>query len=534
MVIEQGILEKIVDVREGTFDILYYQNPQPMIIYCINSLKIVEANAAALNYFGYSKEEFFKLTVRDLRTEDNLPEFDKLKPFLAQSDTIRVEAKYVLKDGRIRNVELVSYIINYQGKEHRLAQIHDITDRVREAENLEVINSTVKLIFKDLDLDSILQKVTDATTKLSGAEYGAFFYNTVNENGEAMALFTLSGAPRSAFEKLGMPRNTSIFHPTFTRAEVLRIDNVLLDSRYGKEPPHFGMPKGHLPVLSYMSIPVLSARGTIHGCLLFGHSEPGVFTKESEDLVSALVPHAAAAIDNAKLYEEVKNLNEKKDEFVSMASHELKTPLTTVKAYVQLLARVSKYNHKLSDLTSKAVTNISKLERLVSTFLDISKINSGNLEYYNDYFSIVEVIKDSIESVENSVDKQIILEVAEDVRCFGDSFRIQQVIVNLLNNAVKYSPGADKVLVSSQVEGNEVTVKVKDFGMGISKENQGKLFNRFHRINANSHATQGMGLGLYIVAEVVKNHGGRFGVESKLGEGSTFYFTLPIEKGNAQ
>ena len=154
-----------------------------------------------------------------------------------------------------------------------------------------------------LDLDAVVQRITDAATSLTGAQFGAFFYNVVGADGEAYTLYTISGVPRELFEKFPMPRNTAIFAPTFAATAVVRSPNILKDSRYGKNPPYHGMPKGHLPVVSYLAVPVMSRSGEVLGGLFFGHPAEDVFGETEEKVAEALAGHAGVAIDNVRLYE---------------------------------------------------------------------------------------------------------------------------------------------------------------------------------------------------------------------------------------
>ena len=171
----------------------------------------------------------------------------------------------------------------------------------REAETL---NELARTLAGELDLETLVQRVTDVAVELSNAEFGAFFYNVLNDAGESFMLYTLSGAPREAFEKFGMPRNTPVFAPTFHGEGIVRVDDITKDPRYGTMAPHHGMPKGHLPVRSYLALPVISRSGSVIGGLFFGHSKPGVFTERDERLVAGLAAHAAIAMDNAQLYRE--------------------------------------------------------------------------------------------------------------------------------------------------------------------------------------------------------------------------------------
>src|SRR6185369_5604250 len=172
-----------------------------------------------------------------------------------------------------------------------------------ESHNLEILNRTGAAIAGELDLERVVQLVTDAGVELTGAQFGAFFYNVVDPLGESYMLYTLSGVPRSAFEKFPMPRNTKVFAPTFTGEGVVRSDDITRDPRYGQNAPYYGMPEGHLPVVSYLAVPVVSRSGEVLGGLFFGHPAPGIFTERDEITVSGLASQAAIAMDNARLYE---------------------------------------------------------------------------------------------------------------------------------------------------------------------------------------------------------------------------------------
>jgi two-component sensor histidine kinase len=185
----------------------------------------------------------------------------------------------------------------------------DITDQKRieetlreETHTLETLNKVGVALAADLDLERIVQAVTDAATELSGARFGAFFYNVIDEKGESFMLYTLSGAPREAFERFGKPRNTPVFDPTFRGSGIVRSDDITKDPRYGTMEPHRGMPKGHLPVRSYLAVPVISRSGSVIGGLFFGHDQVGVFTERAERIVAAIASQAALAIDNAQLF----------------------------------------------------------------------------------------------------------------------------------------------------------------------------------------------------------------------------------------
>lgn len=202
-------------------------------------------------------------------------------------------------------------------QEDELDFVREVAERIRtaterrraeqelreEAQALQILNKTGAAISAKLDLSEIVQVVTDAGVELTGAEFGAFFYNVLNDAGESYTLYTLSGVPREAFSKFPMPRNTAIFAPTFAGEGTVRSDDILKDPRYGHNAPHKGMPEGHLPVRSYLAVPVRSRTGEVLGGLFFGHPQPGIFGPRAEKLMTGLAGQASIAIDNARLFD---------------------------------------------------------------------------------------------------------------------------------------------------------------------------------------------------------------------------------------
>ena len=184
------------------------------------------------------------------------------------------------------------------------------------------------LLGSELDLERLVQRITDEATALCRAQFGALFYNFTNAAGESFVLYTLSGAPREAFAKFGMPRNTRVFAPTFNAERVVRSGDITKDPEYGHMAPHHGMPKGHLPVRSYLAVPVVLRSGEVLGGLFFGHSDPDVFTAHDEQMLVAVAAQAAVAIDNARLYrqrvaaEEALRASEARHRLVAEATNE--------------------------------------------------------------------------------------------------------------------------------------------------------------------------------------------------------------------
>ena len=174
-----------------------------------------------------------------------------------------------------------------------------------ESRTLEILNRVGSTVAAELDLKRAVQIVTDAATELTGAAFGSFFYNVLDESGGSYMLYTLSGVPQDTFERFPMPRNTAVFAPTFEGEGIVRVDDITQDPRYGHNAPHRGMPEGHLKVRSYLAAPVQSRGGEVVGGLFFGHPEPGEFTERAERIAVGIAAQAAIAIDNARLYQAV-------------------------------------------------------------------------------------------------------------------------------------------------------------------------------------------------------------------------------------
>lgn len=223
--------------------------------------------------------------------------------------------------------------------------------------------------------------------------------------------------------------------------------------------------------------------------------------------------------------------DQKKDEFISIASHEMKTPLTTAKAYLQLLAESIADDEESGTYARKASNAIEELNGLVSDLLDVSKIRNGKLNYNITDFDFNEMLDSAIENVQFASSKHTIIKSGVlTKKITGDKGRLQQVVINLLSNAVKYSPAADKVFLTVEQKGNEIKVSVKDKGIGLSKNNLEKIFEKYYRVEMdNPEQFQGMGIGLFISHEIIKRHKGKLWAVSKPGKGSTFAFSLPIQ-----
>jgi two-component sensor histidine kinase len=300
----------------------------------------------------------------------------------------------------------------------------------QRSHQLEQLNRVAKLVGRDLDLHRIVQTVTDVATELTGAQFGSFFYNVTGEQGESYMLYTLSGVPKSAFAGFPMPRATAIFEPTFHGTEVVRSEDIRRDPRYGKNAPHHGMPEGHLPVVSYLAVPVVGRSGAVLGGLFFGHDRPDVFQKEAEDLAIGIASHAALAIDNARLHQSVQDeleqrrkAEEAKELLLHEIQHRVKNTLGTVLAFAaQTFRTAPPAERKAFDERIHALANAHAL-----------LIRSN----WNDT-TVGEVVKQAVEPFQDAGRERFVLSGSDIALDAGRALTLAMLLHELGTNAMKY------------------------------------------------------------------------------------------------
>ncbi len=495
--------------------------------------------------------------------------FDRPDEFVARVQRIYSAAPpttfdvLVLTDGRVIERQSRPQVVEGRAV-GRVWSYRDITEQ-RGAEEalrdetrvLELLNRTGRSLASKLDLRDVVQAVTDAGTQISGARFGAFFYNVTNEDGDSLLLYTLSGVPREAFEKFGQPRATAVFGPTLRGGSAIRSDDITQDPRYGQLGPHHGMPPGHLPVRSYLAVSVVSRSGEVLGGLFFGHPQPGVFTERSERIIVGIAAQAAVAIDNARLYEaaqqaaeerkrlleserSARNLAERmsamKDDFLATLSHELRTPLSAILGWVHIMRRDAGVSPDMRQGLDTIERNSRLQVSLIDDLLDMNRIASGKVRLDLQPVEPLMVVMAALETVEPAAQaKGVQIEHWLDPSVGGlpgDPARLQQVLVNLLSNAVKFTPGGGHVNVVLERKDAHVQITVTDSGIGIAPEFVDHVFERFRQ--ADSSTTRrygGLGLGLSIVKSLVELHGGTVSASSPgQGQGASFCVRLPAEQ----
>jgi signal transduction histidine kinase len=229
-----------------------------------------------------------------------------------------------------------------------------------------------------------------------------------------------------------------------------------------------------------------------------------------------------------------KIMDKHKDDFIGIATHELKTPLTSIKSFIQILQKhhATTEDTKASYMLEKTWQQIERMEHMMKSFLNVYSLQTGKLELHKTTFDMDMLITDIMETFEYAAETHTITRTGGKIgNVHADKERISQVIINLLTNAIKYSPSADSVVITTKKTADTMTVSVADLGVGIPKEQQGLVFQRFFRVHTKvKQNIEGLGLGLFIAYEIIQEHQGKMWVESEKGKGSTFFFSLPLNK----
>ena len=472
--------------------------------------------------------------------------------------------------GKKTGLVTVTPVFNAQGIcTNLIGTVHDVTRSkqieaalIDETAILELLNRTGAAIGSTLEIEKLLQLVTDAGTQLTGATFGAFSYNTATAESDALTLFSLTGAPREAFERLGQPAATALFGPTFAGTPVIRIDDVLSDPRYGLSTPHHGMPPGHLPVRSYLAVSVVSRSGKVIGGLFFGHSTPGVFTERTERMVLAVAAQAAVAIDNARLYEavqksaeereqllaseraaraEAERMSAMKDEFLAMLAHELRNPLAPISSAASYLGMAYKSEPHIDQVAGIITRQVNHMTQIVDDLLDMSRITRGLVTIKKTPCNFNEVVANAVDQVRPLLDaKRQTLTVRGVQRLLhieADRTRLVQVFANILSNAAKYTPAGGEITFDVETAGpDDLHVSIRDNGPGMDIDLLQHVFELFVQgKRAPDRSEGGLGLGLALVKKIVELHSGRVTAYSEgIGQGSTFSVTLPVLRAHGQ
>lgn len=538
---------------------------------------LTAANEAFLRMSGYSQED-----VQAGRLDWTLltpPEWHRawlqaMAELKAHGVATPFEREHVRKDGS-RWWSLVAAKRLPDGTCFEL--VVDISARVRAEEalreqtrTLETLDGINKLLAGDLDLERVVQTLTDAGVALTGARFGAFFHNVLDETGEHLTLFTLSGAERKDFASLGGLRATPVFAPTFSNEGVVRSEDILADPRYGQRGPHHGMPPGHLPVRSYLAVSVVSRSGEVLGGLFFGHPEPGRFGERHERVMVALAAQAAIAIGNARLFAQVQTANETLEQRVAQRTeeltqaHEALRQAQKMEAVGQLTGGIA---HDFNNLLAGIIGGLEIVEQRLKAG------RSDNLERFlkgaqgsaqraaaltqrllafsrrqtlaprpTDVNQLVTGMRELIgRTVGPAIEVRLVTTPALWPACI-DAPQLESALLNLAINARDAMPNGGWITLETSnlcldakaavaydlPPGEYLRIAMIDTGTGIAGTIIERIFDPFF---TTKPIGQGTGLGLSMVHGFVRQSGGQVRVRSQVGVGTTISLYLPRHVG---
>ncbi len=529
--------------------------------------------------------------LKAIKTDEALRELPVILLSARAGEEARIEGREARADDYLAKPFVTRELLARVRSNLEMAQARNqVTQALREeARILETLNRVGSSVAGELDLERAVQVVTDAGTELSGAAFGAFFYNVVDETGEAYTLYTISGVPREAFSSFPMPRKTAIFQPTFDGTGVLRSDDITGDPRYGRNDPHHGMPKGHLPVRSYLAVPVTSRTGAAIGGLFFGHPEPGIFTERSERLVLGLASQAAIAIDNGRLYraarvseERLAGLNEELEARVLERTGELKVAYEQLRQEVAERERVEDalrqaqkmetigqlaggVAHDFNNLLTIIVGNLETLQRRLSAGVEPETLRRSAENAFRGAkraaaltqsllafsrrqpldpkpLDINKIVSGMSDLLQRTLGEQIAVQtvLAGGIwRSFADPNQLESAILNLAVNARDAMPGGGRLTIEtanvhldeaySAMQSEVAPGQYAVVAVTDSGTGMSKdvMTRAFDPFFTTKDTGHGTGLGLSQVYGFVKQSGGHVKLYSEAGQGTTVKIYLP-------
>ena len=402
---------------------------------------------------------------------------------------------------------------------------------------LAALNKINTSLAAELDSDRILRRVVDETVALLDAKMGAFFYRPTAGDGEfEFHTVAVAGEAQSRFADQPQPGHTLLFRQILEGGRSQRFEDVTKDPRFGRTPPHLGLPGWHPKIRSFLAVPVMTRENKLLGLLLFGHPEPSHFGRWHEEVVAGIASQSALALDNAALYEEAREraaamalADRRKDEFLAILGHELRNPLSAITASLDVLAEHLPRQEESRDLGAILRRQVRHMGRLVDDLLDLGRITRGEIPVRLRVQDVRVPVRRAIQGARSyAARSQVTIDlVLPEEPCWArvDEVRIEQVIGNLVHNAVKFAPDSE-IAVRVACEPKEVVVVVEDSGLGIDPERLQDIFDLFTQIQVD--AKGGLGLGLTLVKQLVKLHGGSVRARSEgRGQGARFEVRLP-------
>ena len=434
----------------------------------------------------------------------------------------------IFKDG---DLELLATFANQAAIAIENARLFTQTDQAlaRRVAELSLFQQIDQELNRSLDLDRVLSLSLDWALRLTSAETGSIgLMEQLDEADEAYALRILFSQGAETDEGAKVIETT---HPIL--AQILVEKQVVVSRDVTAVQAFDGV-----PAAIQINVPV-KRDGAIRGVITLKSQNANALNDEDIAFIERLADRAGVAIKNARLYQDIQEANDAKSEFVSIVTHELRLPMTSIKGYTDLIVSgmAGPLNEQQAQFLDVVKRNLDRMGALISDLGDINRVESGRMQFELEDVDLPEIIEDVKESLskEMAAREQIVtVAIAADFPpVYADPTRLSQVVTNLMSNAHKYTPDGGQVVVEVAVNGRFAAISVQDNGVGISEENQDKLFTQFFRAEDREvRAQTGWGLGLSIVKKLVEAQGGEISFESELGKGSTFTFTVPLASEN--
>ena len=496
---ERQRTEKALRQSEQRYHLLFDSNPHPVWVYDLKTLAILDVNHSAVRNYGYSREEFLSLSIKDIRPSEDVPaliESAMKSPPDAETSDVWQHRK---KDGSLIDVEITSHPLLYEGRDARLVVATDITKRKKAEKALRQSEERFRLLVSEVTDYAIL--MLDPDGRIASWNAGAERikgYRSEEIIGQHFSRFYTTDDVESG--KPGYELKTAVERGRFEDE----------GWRVRKDGSRF-----------WASVVITALRdetGRLRG-----------FGKVTRDITEH--KRAQELIMNAK--EEAVRASKFKDQFLSTMSHELRTPLNAVLGFSDLLAD-ERYG-PLNDRQQRYVTHIhtggKHLLKLISDILDLSKIEAGRMDLSPEDMTVASAFAEVISALYPLAEKKsqaLLQQVEPRLHVRADALRFKQMLMNLAGNAIKFTPEGGRIELAARELDDQVRVEVRDNGPGIPAEQQQHIFEAFVRLRETGKTTEGTGLGLTITARLVELHGSKLGIESQPGEGTCFYFFLPL------
>ena len=515
---------------------------------------VTYASPSIEHILGYTPEEFITFRSSEvIHPGDQQPTADLFMKLLSeQGSNVTTQYRVRHKNGSWRWVEGTwKNLLSDLHIQSVVINIHDITERKQAEERQHLLDEASNILVSSLDHQITLKEVAELIVP-SLADYCRIALLDASQQIKDISVNHIDpkkiSLVRALYEQYkDRASSTHGLRRLLETGKAELISNVSSEVlETVRDNPELLAIIDALGLQSYMGVPLV-ARGKTIGAITFSSIQPHRhFNQDDLAFAEELARRIALVLDNARLYQEaqeeiaerkqaeaqLRELERRKDEFISMASHELKTPVTSLKGFINLFQRrlAKQADEKTLYYLKRMDAQLNKLTNLITDLLDVSKMQTGQLTYQEEPFDLNELISETVENLQAATaSHQLFVEASGAVQVVGDRDRIGQVLINLLTNAVKYSPLADKVIVRLATDAEKAIVSVQDFGVGIAEAHHNKIFERFYQVvDPEEKMSPGLGIGLYLSCEIVRRHGGNMWVESSKGKGATFYFTIPL------